>query len=118
MAEQNPFPRNTRYRIQRSLLQWFGWMDPGSGLQREILERQALRIAGASEFLDTSFREPLDRFLASVRSGNRLNSVGRFLTAFYVRQCLVQRLSLEQVWGGPVPRCSIVCWLPIRRGAR
>jgi hypothetical protein len=103
MAEQNPFPRNTRYRIQRSLLQWFGWMDPGSGLQREVLERQALRIAGASEFLDTSFREPLDRFLASVRSGNRLNSVGRYLTAFCLRNSLVNRLSLEQVWGGPRP---------------
>lgn len=103
MAEQQPFPRNARYRIQRCLLDTVGWLDPGSRLHREILERQALRIAGVDDFLDPTFREPLDRFLDSVRLEARLNSVGRFMTASFIRRCLVNRLSLEQVWGGPRP---------------
>ncbi|MFM1902784.1 MAG: hypothetical protein RLZZ440_684 [Planctomycetota bacterium] len=103
MAEKQLFPRTVRYRIQRSLLDLFGRLDPGSQLHREVLERQALQIVGVAGFLDPTFREPLDRFLDSVRLEARLNSVGRLMAAFFIRRCLVNRLSLEQAWGGPRP---------------
>ncbi len=110
MTLAQPFPRNLRYRLHRGLLGLLERLDPGTQLDRDGLERQSLRIAGASEFLDTSFREPLDVFLESLRREGQLNSVGRYLTSFFVRRCLVNRLSLEQVWGGARPAARPDAW--------
>lgn len=73
-------------------------------LEAAALERRALAITGRPGFLGSSFREPLEVLIKSLRTDARLNALGRHGAALTLIRQLVTRLCMEQAWGAADPR--------------
>jgi len=104
------FPHPVLYRLIQGLLRVAELLPGQIRLDQDYLERQALQITGSDRFADDSFREPLEILLRSAREQRQLNAVGRNLVSRAVLRCLVNRLSLEQAWGGARPPAAGPGW--------
>jgi len=78
--------------------------------EQEWLEHKALQITGRERFADESYRQPLEILLRSAREQRQLNAIGRRVVAEIVLRSLVNRLSLEQAWGGARPQTTEPGW--------
>ncbi|MDJ0848007.1 MAG: sulfotransferase [Myxococcota bacterium] len=67
-------------------------------LSEESLVRAARRASGLHDFVDSSFREPMRRLLASLESEAGLHPLGRVVMRESLVRALVNRLRLEDLW--------------------
>ncbi len=104
MSANPQFSRNLFYRLSRtalSLAESFRFRDR---LSRDWLEERALKITGRSEFLDDSFREPLDLLIQGSRRRRGMNALGRSSIGAQLLRGLVSRLSMEEIWDAASPQ--------------
>ncbi len=70
------------------------------------MERQALEITGRASFVGSAHRPRLDRLVECIRGEARLNALGRVAAATTIVRMLVNRLCLEEIWGGAEPSAA------------
>lgn len=104
MSANPQFSRNLFYRFSNTALSVAESCRVRDRLSRDWLEERALKITGRSEFLDESFREPLDLLIQGSRRRRGMNALGRRSIGAQLLRGLVSRLSMEEIWGAASPQ--------------